>query len=65
MSLGSAYYTREKIQEPGYKEQLLAAIPRTISKTKRFDDALEDISTRKTYSSTDRHSKISAEVLAD
>ena len=40
-------------------------ISRTIAKTTRFDDALEDIPTRQTYSSTDRHSKISSEVLAD
>ena len=31
----------------------------------RYDDSLEDIPTRKTYSSTERHVKMSAEVLAD
>ena len=65
MSLGSAESTRDQIQEPGFKEQLLATTPRKISKTTRLDDALGDIPTRQTYSSTDRHSKISAEVLAD
>ena len=44
---------------------MLATIPRTIDKTTRFDDALEDIPTMQTYSSTDRRSKISAEVLED
>ena len=63
VSLVSADYTRDQIKEPVFKEQLLATIPRTISKTKRFDDALEDIPTIQTYSSTDRHSNISAEVL--
>ena len=53
VSLVSADSTRDQIKEPGFKEQLLATIPRTISKTSQ------------TYSSTDRHSKISAEVLAD
>ena len=65
VSLGSADFTRDQIQEPGFKEQLIAKIPRTIYKTTRFDDALEDIPTRQTYSLTDRHSKISAEVLSD
>ena len=37
----------------------------TISKTTRFDYALEDIPTRQTYSSTDINYKISVEVLAD
>ena len=65
VSLRYADSTWDQIQEPGFKEQLLATIPRTIDKTTRFDDALEDIPTRQTYSSTDRHSNISAEVLAD
>ena len=39
MSLGSADSTRDQIQEPGFKEQFLATIPRIISKTKIFDDA--------------------------
>ena len=65
MSLGYSDSTRGQIQEPGFKEQFLATIPRTISKTTRFEDALEDIPTRQTYSSTDRHSKISSGVLAD
>ena len=43
---------------------MLATIPITIVKTTRFDNALKDITTRQTYSSTDRHSKISAEVVA-
>ena len=31
----------------------------------RYDDSLEDIPTRQTYTSTEMHVKISAEVLAD
>ena len=65
VSLGSADSTQDQVQEPGFKEHLLATRPRTISKTTRFDDALEDIPTSQTYSLTDRHYKISAEVLAD
>ena len=65
MSLVSADSTQYQIQEPGFKEQLLATIPITITKTTRFDDVLEDIPTRQTYYSTDRHSKISSGVLAD
>ena len=65
VSLVSADSTQYQIQEPGFKEQLLATIPITITKTTRFDDVLEDIPTRQTYYSTDRHSKISAEVIAD
>ena len=65
VSLGSSDSTRDQIQEPEFKEQLLATIPRTISKTTRFENALVYIPTRQTYSSTDRYYKISAEVLAD
>ena len=65
VSLESADSTRDQIQEQVFKEQLLATIPIIISKTTRFDDALEDIPTSQTYSLTDRHYKISAEVLAD
>ena len=48
MSLGYANSTWDQIQEPVFEEQLLATIPGTISKTTRFDDALEDIPTRQT-----------------
>ena len=65
LSLVSVDSTRDQLQEPGFKEQLLATIPIAIAKTTRFNDALEYIPTRQTYSSTYRHSKISAEVLAD
>ena len=39
-------------------------IPR-ISEVSRYDGTLEDLPTRQTYTSTERHAKISAEVLAD
>ena len=51
--------------ELGFKEQLLTLLPRKISQTTRFDDALEDLPTRHNYSSTERHTKISAEVIED
>ena len=65
MSLGYADSNQDQIQESGFKERLLATIPITIAKITRFEDLLEDVPTRQTYSSTDRRSKISAEVLAD
>ena len=51
--------------EPVFKEKMITLLPRKISKTTRFDDDLEDLPTRKTYYSTERHKHISAEVLAD
>ena len=36
VSLGSADSNRDQIQEPGFKEQLLATIPRTRSKTEKL-----------------------------
>lgn len=47
------------------KEQLMAKVPRNIAQVTRYEDSLEDLPTRQTYTSTERHSKISAEVLAD
>ena len=46
VSVGSVDSTWDQIQEPGFKEQLITTIPIPISKTTRFDDALEDIPTR-------------------
>ena len=48
----------------GLKEKLIAYTPR-ISEVSRFNESLEDLPTRQTYTSTERHAKISAEVLAD
>ena len=48
VSRGSADSTLDQIQEQGFKEQLIATIPRTIAKTTRFGDALEYIPTRQT-----------------
>ena len=36
VSLGSTDSTRDQIQEPVFKEQLLATIPRTISKNNKI-----------------------------
>ena len=47
------------------KEQLIANLPRQISKVSRVDDSLEDLPVRQTYTSTERHGLASAEVLAD
>ena len=49
----------------GLKEKLVALVPRYVAKVSRYDDSLEDILTRQTYTSTERHIKMSAEVLAD
>ena len=49
----------------GLKEKLVALVPRHISEVARYDDSLEDIPTRQTYTSTERHVNMSAEVLAD
>ena len=44
---------------------MITLLPQKISQTARFDDALEYLPTRKTYSSTESHKKISAEVITD
>jgi hypothetical protein len=47
------------------KEKMTALVPGYIEEVARYDDTLEDLPTRQTYTSTERHIKISAEVLAD
>ena len=47
------------------KELMIKAIPRAIAEVSQFDEALEDLPTRQSYVSRERHTKISAEVLAD
>ena len=49
----------------GLKEKLVALVPRYVAEVSRYDDSLEDIPTRQTCTSTERHAKMSAEVLAD
>ena len=49
----------------GLKEKLVAMIPRYVAEVSKYDDSLEDLPTRQTYTSTERHIKMSAEVLAD
>ena len=49
----------------GLEEKLAEMVPRYIAEVIRYDDSLEDIPTRQTYISTERHIKMSAEVLAD
>ena len=49
----------------GLKENLAELVPRYITEVARYDDLLEDIPTRQTYTSTERHVKMSAEVLSD
>ena len=56
----------------GLKEKLVALVPKYVAEVTRYmgevaryDDTLEDIPTRQTYTSTERHIKMSAEVLAD
>ena len=48
-----------------FKEQLLKKVPRNVAEVTRYDDVLEDFPTRQTYTSTERHKKISAEIQAD
>ena len=48
----------------GMKEDFIARMT-TVSEVTRYDDTLEDLPTRQTYTSTERHVKMSAEVLAD
>ena len=50
----------------GLKEDLIARMTTvSMSEVTRYDDTLEDLPTRQTYTSTERHAKMSAEVLAD
>lgn len=49
----------------GMKELMIKAIPRAVAEVSRFDEALEDLPTRQSYTSHERHAKILAEVLAD
>ena len=44
----------------GLKEKLAALKPRYIVEVARYDDSLEDIPTRQTYTSTERHVKMPA-----
>ena len=49
----------------GMKEILTKQMNNVISEVSRYDDTLEDLPTRQTYTSSERHAKVSAEVLAD
>ena len=49
----------------GLKEVLTNKMKGVVPDVHRYDDTLEDLPTRQTYSSSERHAKISAEVLAD
>ena len=49
----------------GLKENLAALVTRYNAEVARYDDSLEDIPTRHTYTPTERHVKMSAEVLAN
>ena len=40
-------------------------VSRNVAEVTRYNDVLEDLPTRQTYMSTERHRKISAEVLPD
>jgi PAS domain-containing protein len=51
--------------EKGLKERLLDNLPRGVATLSRYGDVLEDVPTRQTYTSTERHLQTSAEVLAD
>ena len=47
------------------KEQLLVKVPRNFLEVTRYDDVLKYLPIRQTYTSTERHRRISAEVLSD
>ena len=49
----------------GLKEKLAALVTRFIAEVARYDNSLEDIPTRQTYTSTEMNMKMSAEVLPD
>ena len=52
--------------EPGPKEKTTILVPRYDgAEVASYDETLEDLPTRQTYISTERHRKMSAEVLAD
>ena len=63
--LGSTVSINRIKTKPGFKEKMLTLLPQKISQTTQFDDALEDLPTGQTYSSTEMHTKISEEVLAE
>ena len=63
--LGSTVSIDQILPEPVFKEKMLTLLPQKIAQPTRFDDALEDLPTRHNYSSTERHTKISAEVIED
>ena len=44
---------------PGVMDLILTLLPRNIAQTTLFDDDLEDLPNMHTYSSTERHTKIS------
>ena len=47
------------------KEQLLMKVPSKVVEVSQYDDVLEDLPISQTYTSTKRHIRISAEMLAD
>ena len=51
--------------DPGEETTPLTKLIPRIAEVSRYDDTLEDLPTRQTYTSTERHAKVSAEVLAD
>ena len=62
VSLGQvATEIRDVIPQDGMKEHLI----RNLQSVTKYDEDLDDIPTRQTYTSTQRHSKATAEVLAE
>ena len=57
---------RMTANEPdGLKELLFRTMPRSISQTQQKEHSLQDIPTRQTYTSTQRHAQATVEVLAE
>ena len=47
------------------KEQLLIKVPSNAAEVSQYDDLLEELPIRQTYTLIEQHSRVSAEVLAD
>ena len=51
--------------ESRLKEKTTALVPRYGAEVAKYDETLEDLPTRQTHTSTEKHRKMSIEVLAD
>ena len=54
-----------KLISPIVEPEGRSVLPKYAVEVSEYDDSLEDIPTRQTYTSTEKHIKTSTEVLAD